>query len=74
MINDLRYINKKHSVFGLPITIVLSVFFILSSLFSFAQVTSSIDSTSIKIGEQITYRISKSIEICFIDFILNLRF
>ena len=57
MINDLRYTNKKHSVFGLPITVFLFVFFILSSLFSFAQVTSSIDSTSIKIGEQITYRI-----------------
>ena len=31
--------------------------FFLFSFFSFAQVTSSIDSTSIKIGEQITYKI-----------------
>ncbi|RSK42138.1 BatD family protein [Mangrovimonas spongiae] len=36
---------------------VLSLFFVLFSLFSQAQVTSSIDSTSIKIGEQITYKI-----------------
>lgn len=37
--------------------LVLSLFLVLYSLFSFAQVTSSIDSTSIKIGEQITYNI-----------------
>ncbi len=36
--------------------LVLSLF-VLYSLFSFSQVTSSIDSTSIKIGEQITYNI-----------------
>ena len=34
-----------------------SLIFFLFSFFSFAQVTSSIDSTSIKIGEQITYKI-----------------
>lgn len=34
-----------------------SLVFFLFSFFSFAQVTSSIDSTSIKIGEQITYKI-----------------
>jgi hypothetical protein len=33
------------------------MFFILSSFFTFSQVTSSIDSTTIKIGEQITYHI-----------------
>ncbi|AXT18732.1 hypothetical protein D7030_06145 [Flavobacteriaceae bacterium AU392] len=39
-------------------TITLLIFFVLFSLFSLAQqVTSSIDSTSIKIGEQITYKI-----------------
>lgn len=37
--------------------ITLPLFFILYSLFSFSQVKSSIDSTSIKIGEQITYKI-----------------
>ena len=62
MINDLRYINRKHSVFGLPIAIgtssgIFSFVFFLFPLFSFSQVTSSIDSTSIKIGEQITYHI-----------------
>ncbi len=36
---------------------LLSLFLILSSLFSFSQVKSTIDSTSIKIGEQITYHI-----------------
>jgi hypothetical protein len=38
--------------------LVLSFFFVLFSLLSFSQVTSSIDSTSIKIGEQITYKIT----------------
>lgn len=37
--------------------LVLSLFFILCSLFTFSQVKSAIDSTSIKIGEQITYQI-----------------
>jgi heme/copper-type cytochrome/quinol oxidase subunit 2 len=35
----------------------VSLIFFLFSLFSFSQVASSIDSTSIKIGEQITYKI-----------------
>ncbi|WP_235841696.1 BatD family protein [Confluentibacter sediminis] len=35
----------------------LSIFFFLFSFSSFSQVTSSIDSTKIKIGEQITYKI-----------------
>lgn len=49
----------KHqtSVIGHRSTVFLSFFFVLFSLFSFSQVTSSIDSTSIKIGEQITYNI-----------------
>jgi len=38
--------------------LVLSIFMILTSWFSFSQVTSSIDSTSIKIGEQITFQIN----------------
>ena len=44
---EIRHIKK----------LVLSLFFILYSLFSFSQVSFSIDSTSIKIGEQITYKI-----------------
>ncbi len=35
----------------------LSFFFVLYSFFSFSQIVSSIDSTSIKIGEQVTYKI-----------------
>lgn len=57
MNNDLRYINRKHAVFGLPSSVFISIFFILFSFFSFSQVSSTIDSTSIKIGEQITYHI-----------------
>ena len=51
-------INKtKVSRFNLKASGYLSLFFILFSQLSFSQVTSSIDSTSIKIGEQITYNI-----------------
>jgi len=39
------------------ITIVLYFFFALFSLYSFGQVKASIDSTSIKIGAQVTYKI-----------------
>lgn len=48
--------------------LVVSLFFVLYSLISFSQVTSSIDSTSIKIGEQITYKIQ--IETDSIDFVV----
>jgi hypothetical protein len=41
---------------------VLSLFFVLYSLFSFAQVTASVDSTAIKIGEQITYKIQVEVD------------
>nr|WP_235420523.1 hypothetical protein [Jejuia pallidilutea] len=64
MMNDFRFMNKRTSVFGslfsvirLRSSLILSFVFCLWSLFSFAQVTSSIDSTTIKIGEQITYKI-----------------
>lgn len=57
MINELRFMSKIISVFGIPSSVFFSFFFFLWSLFSSAQVTSSIDSTSIKIGEQITYNI-----------------
>jgi len=40
----------------------LSMFFLLFSFFSFGQVTSSIDSTSIKIGEEIRYTIEVQVD------------
>ncbi|MBT8272779.1 MAG: hypothetical protein KJO77_03165 [Bacteroidia bacterium] len=46
-------LNIKSSITGQRLLIFLCLF----SSFSFAQVKSSIDSTSIKIGEQITYKI-----------------
>lgn len=54
---DFRLIRQNASTMGLPLSAMLSMIFILSSLSTFAQVTSSIDSTKIKIGEQITYKI-----------------
>ncbi len=45
---------RRSSLFG---KLSLSCIFVLVSWFSSAQVTSAIDSTSIKIGEQITYHI-----------------
>lgn len=53
---DLGY-NKTPSVIGHPSTVLLSILFSLFSLVFFGQVKSSIDSTKIKIGEQITYTI-----------------
>nr|WP_245234883.1 BatD family protein [Tamlana crocina] len=41
---------------------LLSLFLILGSLFSFSQVKSTVDSTSIKIGEQITYHIQVEVD------------
>jgi hypothetical protein len=65
MINDLRFMCKTNaafgfptSVFGLRSSVFWSFIFGLWSLISFSQVTSSIDSTKIKIGAQITYKIS----------------
>lgn len=55
MINEFRFINRKHSVFGNPSSVFFSILFFLFSFFSYSQVSSTIDSTSIKIGEQITY-------------------
>lgn len=58
MINELRYMKAKYTVFGLPATVAFSlVLFCFLSFSSYAQVSSSIDSTSIKIGAQITYKI-----------------
>ncbi|GGD15908.1 BatD family protein [Hyunsoonleella pacifica] len=57
MNNKLRFIKAKRTVFGPPSSVVFSLVFCFLSFFSFSQVTSSIDSTSIKIGAQITYKI-----------------
>lgn len=54
---DFRVMNKKASIFGSPSLVVLFTFFFLFSLVSFSQVKASIDSTSIKIGAQLTYKI-----------------
>lgn len=53
---DLGY-NKTASVISHRSSVLLSISFFLFSIFSFSQVKSSIDSTKIKIGEQITYKI-----------------
>lgn len=55
MINDFRNKDLKTSVNRLRSTVFFV--FILISFFSFGQVTSSVDTTNIKIGEQITYKI-----------------
>ncbi|HXJ97359.1 MAG TPA: hypothetical protein VNJ50_00805, partial [Gelidibacter sp.] len=49
--------DKNLADVGQPSSVVLSILFFLFSVISFAQVKSSIDSTKIKIGEQITYKI-----------------
>ncbi|WP_298493003.1 hypothetical protein [uncultured Algibacter sp.] len=58
MINDLRFmhcISKAEKSFKR--SLLLSCVFVFLSLVSYSQVSSTIDSTSIKIGEQITYHI-----------------
>ena len=58
---SLRFTNydlKNTSVNRFRSTVMLSLFFILGSWFSFAQVTSEIDTTKIRIGEQINYKIN----------------
>jgi hypothetical protein len=54
MNNDLRIMNVEERLIRKAI---LSCILVLSSWFLHAQVSASIDSTSIKIGEQITYKI-----------------
>ncbi len=54
-IKESRTKNLHSNRFGFKL--FLSLFLVLTSWFSFAQVSASIDSTSIKIGEQITYKI-----------------
>lgn len=58
---DLRYTNydlKNISVNRFRSTVLLTLFFILGSWLSFAQVTTTIDTTTIRIGEQIDYKIN----------------
>ena len=65
MNKDFRYMNFKTSVFRSLVVGLPSFFFCLFSLFpllSFSQVKSSIDSTKIKIGEQITYKIQVEVD------------
>ncbi|MFT5237907.1 MAG: hypothetical protein ACI9M9_001509 [Flavobacteriaceae bacterium] len=57
--ND-RFLTKTTKPFLLRSA--LSIFFFLFSFFSFSQVTSSIDSTSIKIGEEIRYTIEVQVD------------
>ncbi len=57
MINKLQFKQAKHTVFGLPFSVVFSLVFCFLSFSSFSQVSSSIDSTAIKIGSQATYKI-----------------
>ena len=54
---NFRYNNTNASVFGLPFSGLFTFAFLLLPLFLTAQVTATIDSTSIKIGEQITYKV-----------------
>lgn len=54
---NLDVLLDKTSRFKLRASSILSVLFCLVSVFSFSQVSSSIDSTKIKIGAQITYKI-----------------
>nr|WP_241739486.1 hypothetical protein [Aestuariibaculum marinum] len=62
---DKQYMNYKKNIMNpkskgpyLPISILFSVCFVLFSFVASAQVKSAIDSTSVKIGQQITYTVS----------------
>jgi hypothetical protein len=61
--NNLKSINKD-KISGLQryASSILSFFCFLISFFSFSQVTTTIDSTKIKIGEQITYKIQVEVD------------
>ena len=51
---DLRFTNYKNTK---HIKMVLSLFFVLCAFFSYSQVVTEIDTTKIRIGEQINYKI-----------------
>ncbi|XCF06639.1 BatD family protein [Tamlana crocina] len=60
---DFRFIGKVLKLgTNFHKSLFLSLFLILSSLFSFSQVKSTINSNSIKIGEQITYHIQVEVD------------
>nr|WP_235989257.1 BatD family protein [Psychroserpens algicola] len=50
-------IHKKENNYSFKVLCFFTIVFFLAPLYLCAQVTSSIDTTSIKIGEQITYKI-----------------
>jgi len=52
---ELRIKNMTTSSFKLKVLRLLSIFFFLISFFSFSQVTTEVDTTNIRIGEQISY-------------------
>jgi len=58
-VGNIVFNRTKSSVLGLRSSVIglLSIFFFLFSFVSFSQVKTSIDSTNIKIGEQIIYKI-----------------
>ena len=57
MTYELRFLRKIASAFRLRSSVIVSFLFFIGSFSLFSQVTSAIDSSSIKIGEQITYHI-----------------
>ncbi|HNU60456.1 MAG TPA: hypothetical protein PKI08_10960, partial [Aquaticitalea sp.] len=57
MIKNFRYKNGFCWTIGCPAPAFVAIVFLLCSFVSFSQVSSSIDSTKIKIGAQITYKI-----------------
>lgn len=57
MINDFRFMNRKTTGFSLSTLAFLFIFYFLFSSALFSQVTTEIDTTKIRIGEQISYKI-----------------
>ena len=63
MINDFRFKKCSSSNFKHKVLSLYSIFFFLCSYLSFSQeVSSSIDTTSIKIGEQIIYNLKVEVD------------
>lgn len=57
MIYDFRFTNRETTGYSLSTLALLSIFYFLFSFFSFSQVTTQVDTTKIRIGEQISYKI-----------------
>lgn len=55
--SNIKDFNKSTLGFRLRSSVMLSMLFFLCSFLSFSQVTSSIDTTKIRIGEQITFKV-----------------